>query len=261
MMDLKVEPETHPSGRGGDRLPQMIFVCGPPHSGTSLVTSMLGAHPKVYAINIETKAFVGQSDAVQMLGEYVQPAIEKGAEFICEKTPGHVFRIRQMRKLFPGSKIIALVRDPRDTSASLKTRKGELQVGIKLWLNSVQAMLRDYLANADDLMILKYEELIEQPEPLLKRVCAHVGMGFDRTMLEFYKDDREWFGVKDRVETDGVGKNHNSLRNWQIHQPLMDRRGRWKQLLDNSEVRKIEARCGSLMRVLGYSMSSDSESD
>ena len=46
--------------------------------------------------------------------------IKKNKLYWCEKTPSHLLHVPEISQLFPGSKFICLIRDPRDVCLSLK---------------------------------------------------------------------------------------------------------------------------------------------
>jgi len=224
----------------------MAFVCGCGHSGTTLVAAMLGAHPSVYAIPHETSAFINSDvDAARALfqREYLPAALGNGATLLCEKTPLHVRRLPVVRKAFPGARIVVLVRDARDVTASIKERLGSLDEAILRWNRDNVIVRHEVERGRPDLIVVFYEELIAAPEKTLMAISAHVGVDYQPVMLEFHKDAREWFAGNDA---------HLRFRNWQIHQPLTDRRGRWVTILSEAEASRVEQECRALMSFFGY---------
>jgi hypothetical protein len=223
----------------------MAFVCGCGHSGTTLVAAMLGAHPSVYAIPHETGAFVDsdvRSARVLFERDYIPLAMQEGAAVLCEKTPHHVRRIPVMRRAFPGARIVVVIRDARDVAASMMERLGSVQRAVHRW-NSDNDLVRYELERGGrDLVIVSYEELIAAPEKTLIAISTRLGIDYHPRMLEFHKDERDWFG----------DNPHGRFRNWQIHQPLTDRRGRWVKVLSEAEARYIETECRELMTFFGY---------
>jgi protein O-GlcNAc transferase len=234
----------------------MIFLCGCPHSGTSLLTAMVGAHPAVYSIPVETAVFSKEkpeAEIREVFAKYVPEAKAKGASYICEKTPNHLKRIGAMHEMFPDAPIVVIVRDARDVSASLRERDGDLEYGAKRWISFNRIAQQAQKSGSPPIHVLRYEDLVADPQAELQKMCDYIGIPFDPAMLEYYKDEREWNHAKGRAETDGKwGDNHRNLRNWQVHQPVMDRREKWREKLNAEEVALVEERCGALMDYFGY---------
>jgi len=236
----------------------MIFVCGCGHSGTSLITAMLGAHSRIYSIPTETQIFMRPhlSDADirnEMVSEYMPFVAAKGADRLCEKTPSHLHYIARIREVFETARIVIPVRDPRDVALSIKLRTGDLKLGYERWIRDNTIVLRQLESQAEDTLIFRYEDLIDDLEATLRQVCAHVGVDYETEMLQYHRDQRAWFGSEPNIPVQAPdAKDHVNLRNWQIKQPVMDRRGRWKSHLSPDEISTVQAACESLMSALGY---------
>lgn len=236
----------------------LILVCGSGHSGTSLITAMLGSHPLIMSINFETRVFANNSepDGVNtFLAQWRTRAKRAGFRYLCEKTPAHIFQLPLIREVDPSAPVIVPIRDPRDVALSFKKRVGSLDQGIAHW-KSANAIVRKRTERCGDLTIFHYEDLIDDPRETLGRICAEIGLEYSGAMLRFHEDEREWFRSTVRRETEGAhGIDHRDLRNWQIHQPLMDNRGKWRTGLTSAEVSRVESECATLMAYFGYETS------
>ena len=232
----------------------MIFVCGCPHSGTSLVAAMLGAHPEIYTIPIETAAFTRNDfDEIRIRAFFQRYEEEAGdVRYLCEKTPGHTGQLAEIYRVFPKAKVVAIMRDPRAVAASMRGRFGSLDPGSRRW-NAAGRRIRKLLAGDHAAHLVAYEDLIAHPEDVLSKLCAFLDLGFDPAMLEFHRDERDWFKARGRRDNQGQGQNdQRAYRNWQIHQPLMDKRFQWRELLTPDEVARVETECAALMAHFGY---------
>jgi hypothetical protein len=111
----------------------------------------------------------------------------------------------------------------------LKYRDGYLPFEDRLERWIYDNLAAESYAEHPNLHILKYEELIENPERALRDVNEFFQEEFDPAMLEYYKQERKWYSqniakplaIKSIVD-------HNTNRNWQINHPLFDGRGRWR---------------------------------
>lgn len=236
-----------------------IFVSGCGHSGTSLLAAILGAHPYIYAIPFETKAFLDDiSEGRTKIENFGKGCTKPGVRYICEKTPAHVLKSDEILKAFPEAKLLFIVRDPRDVVASFKRRGMEVNYGINRWRRACNAIIRvSVLPNA---YIVKYEDLIADSKRVLEEICVFLDISYDSSMLEYWKDDREWFGVHERSKPESVkGKNHIVYRNWQIHQPIMTNTiGSYMNTLSKSEISSVEERLRSLALRFQYKIAFES---
>jgi hypothetical protein len=222
---------------------------------------MLGAHPDVHAIPFETEAFAwgrhGEA-AAAIIDAAVAETGRKQAAVIVEKTPGHLMGLKAIRETFPDARFVALLRDPRDVVSSVKRRTGDLQTGIKWWRQAGERLVIELSGKfgAKPIHLVRYESLVDRPGEELDRLCRFLGLRYTAAMLDFWKDERDWFRMTERRETDGrAGPNHSINRNWQIHQPLMrDRVGIFRRELGAEELHLVEAELGPLAAQLGYQM-------
>jgi hypothetical protein len=80
-----------------------------------------------------------------------------------------------------------MVRDPRDRYASVRRRNDQdlSRVGAATgrWLASTRAGLRNAATYPDRYLLVRYEDLVADPERTLRGVCAHVGLEFTPAML------------------------------------------------------------------------------
>ena len=214
---------------------RFVFVVGCGHSGTSLMAAMLGAHTEIHSINFETNAFAENGAlGAEMLQKTTATADKP---IICEKTPTHIYHVPLISASLPGSRFIKMVRDPRDVACSIKRRYKDLSRGIARWNADNSVPIDD----RSDTQVVHYEELVSDPDAVLGKVCEHIGVKFEFGMLEYWKDERDWFGVSERQDTDGAaGKNHAVRRNWQIHQPLTaERVGVYARELTAIEIKEV----------------------
>ncbi|MER2508730.1 MAG: sulfotransferase [Amaricoccus sp.] len=227
------------------------FICGCGHSGTSLLANMFASHPALYIPLIETNCFLVRAEARSRWKALRAEARASKLEHFAEKTPRHVRRISLIRRLVPDARFILMVRDGRDVAASFIRRKGSAEIGARRWLADNRLVRAE--EGAPDVFVLRYEDLIADPEGALRGICEFTGFDFASEMLRFHETERLWFGVPElRRGTGEDGVQHALLRNWQINQPIFDGRGSWRDLLgpedlalfDEDEARQMLAYFG-----------------
>jgi len=189
-----------------------IFIVGPMGSGTTLLRLMLDSHEHI-AIPHET-AFMRVYNAMHFapfkwsgkhwahrLGwsfhevdeqarDYFERlfrryADEHGAERWGEKTPHHTWHISSMKRLFPDSVFIAIVRHPGATVASNMRRFGHA----RNWATShVQRYHREIARQAGRyqrrMIVLRYEDLVLQPEQVMRELLDWLGEPWSDNVLK-----------------------------------------------------------------------------
>ncbi|HWJ05601.1 MAG TPA: WecB/TagA/CpsF family glycosyltransferase [Steroidobacteraceae bacterium] len=179
-----------------------------------------------------------------------------GKTIPCEQTPRYIFYARALLERYPKSHVVHLVRDPRAVMASQKNRWRRrslaaagsvpryetLRVWVnyhpftvaRLWSQATRAalLLRDH----PRCTVLRYEDLVTQPEPTVRALCERLGLDFDPRMLQV-----EQVNSSHESALDGM---HTGMR--------PDAIDRWRRVLTPAETAVTERDCGSLMRQFGY---------
>jgi len=91
-------------------------------------------------------------------------------------------------RVFPQPRIVKLQRDPRDVARSSVQIgfSGTTYHGVSQWIETEQAWDRAKATLAPDRYIeLRFEDLVADPESVLARVCAFMGVPYDPAMLHY----------------------------------------------------------------------------
>jgi hypothetical protein len=91
-----------------------------------------------------------------------------------DKLPGNVKCIKEFLETFPKGKIIHLVRDGRDVVTSLFRRKIPIINATEIWLHS-NALALEWKTD-DRLILVKYEDLVADPNTTMERIQKHLGV-------------------------------------------------------------------------------------
>jgi hypothetical protein len=103
-----------------------------------------------------------------------------------EKTPDHILCVREIRRYFPDSPIIRIIRDPRDVALSLsKVPWGPSTFLSALldWKYSDDQSSEFFLSDQFSYTV-RYEDLLLYPEEVLKKLCEFIGEEFELPMLD-----------------------------------------------------------------------------
>lgn len=121
----------------------------------------------------------------------------------CEQTPRNVLYISEILEIYPHCHIINMVRDPRDVLLSQKYKWKIRFLGasnipyreaIRAWTNyhaitisklwNVAINATDKHNKSDRVITIRFEDLITQPENILRQVCNFTGLEFTPQMLQ-----------------------------------------------------------------------------
>jgi hypothetical protein len=166
----------------GREAPIVIGGCG--RSGTTLLLSILGAHPAVLAFPDELYAFYPYPFRLPLLIDALAPAqADAGWRRWCEKTPKNVRAFAAVHAAFDGDvRLIHIVRDGRDVVTSRHPNAEQhYYVDPERWVADVRAGLQ----HADKTLLVRYEDMVAEPETTLATICAYIGEPFDARLLEY----------------------------------------------------------------------------
>jgi hypothetical protein len=158
-----------------------------PERATAYVTSLsLGKQPvyPMYGLMAEeVRAWLAirpPSLAAMLESLTAQRALRNGAPRWVEKTPRHLEVPELITEVWPNARIVRIVRDPRDAAVSL-TR---VPFGTPSLLTNLSVLARmneaaaDFYRRSDQALTVRYEDLVDQPEQELGRICAFVGVDY-----------------------------------------------------------------------------------
>ena len=255
-----------------------IFIGGCGRSGTTLVREILNRHPNI-ACGAETAILCDMVNVDRLSVEWNLPRSEieimrresddvvrfaerffrtfaerEGKPRWSDKTPRNVLAIPKILAWFPNGKFIHIIRDGRDVACSLRhhprstIRNGKIvpaknnrpiRGGAHRWLTETSLGLA--FRGHPRCFELRYEDLVNHPEPTLKRLCEFLQEPFDVAMLDP--------GAK-APSHDREGRLMNN--------PDADQKvrtssaGRWRRDMSMAERRVFRRIAGELLLALGY---------
>ena len=213
-----------------------VFICGMFRSGSTLVEQILGAHPSVTAggeldlIPALASGIDGYPEAVAAVDEstlerwretYVRGLPTHPDRLLTDKRPDNFLHIGLIKTLFPGAKIVHTRRNPLDNLLSLYFL--HLDPGMAYALDLADAahcygqherlMAHWKALYPNDIFDLDYDQLVQEPKPVIEGLLGFLGLEWDGSLLDFHRGGTP-------VKTASV---------WQVRQPLHPRSsGRWR---------------------------------
>jgi hypothetical protein len=235
-----------------------IFIVGCGHSGTTLLLRVLGAHSRICAIPFESSFALKWPAPCQAAHDFFTHcdvfASRMGKARWVEKTPKHIYFLKEILRYFPDGKILLLLRDGRDVACSFQDRNGSLESGLSRWMKDNQAGRPFW--NHPQVRPVRYEDLVTDFEKTVRGVIEFAGERFEDSVCDYHKSPRYFFTHRIEKPPNAFGENHNSYRNWQINQPLFDGRGKWRRLT-GEEKQLIKDKAGEMLMEYGYASDAD----
>jgi hypothetical protein len=129
----------------------------------------------------------------------------------------------------PGSRILHMIRDPRDRYSSSYARwgvrRGGVGAGAAEWLSSSRTAVRNERRYPHAYRTVRYETLASEPEATLREICAFIGEDFTPEMLSMdgaaaFRDEGSNSSYEKRdpgvISTRSIGKYRDVLTPRQI---------------------------------------------
>jgi protein-tyrosine sulfotransferase len=164
-----------------------------------------------------------------------------------DKTPRNSYHLDAISSVFPKAKFIHLVRDGYDVVESVarvddsKRRDDPLEAA-RYWRRSVRACQEFGRRRRFAFRELKYEALVGDPEPEVRRLCQFLGLEYSPTMLDVDRDLISRMG-------DVTGLDHHAHVAESISTRFL---GRGRRHLAPAVLRDVEAVIGQDNANLGY---------
>src|SRR3954465_15882357 len=116
---------------------------------------------------------------------FMRYASEHGKERWGEKTPFHTWHIDAMKRLFPDSVFVAIVRHPGGAVASIMRRFDEpLKWAVNHYQRYNQEIARQAGRHPRRMIVLRYEDLLLRTEPVMRELLGWLGEEWSRQGLE-----------------------------------------------------------------------------
>lgn len=194
-------------------------------------------------------------------------ATRQGARRWGEKTPRHLFACDTILQAFPDARILVMLRDPRAVVASYRdwrnrwfddqaiddalarriaqeerrtARSYHPLIIALMWRAAARRAAKAATTHGDSVRLLRFEDLIAQPEIAVRQLCDWLDIAFEADALQVRVQNSSYAGA-------------DSERGF-----VPDFADRWRDRLSATEVALIEYVAGADMRRLGYMMESPS---
>ena len=180
-----------------------------------------------------------------------------------DKSPPYVRKMPRIGSVLPEARFIHLIRDGRDVALSLTEVEWgpeTIPEAAKKWKQWI-AKARRQAKRVDHYMELRYEDLVTDPEPALRRVCEFAELDFSPDMLTYHERASERMSEVIREFQIGGGPLLTADDRAQQHKlvsepPQANRLARWQRDMSAEDQAVFEEIAGELLAELGYPLAS-----
>ena len=249
----------------GDNKKDPIFLVGFPRSGTTLMEQILFSHPHLIvtdelgimpAMNLNihevfNKKFIYPNDFNNITEEEISLWRKEYFERMKRNIPNYDSKLRivdknpmsfvyllAVKKFFPQSPILMMIRDPRDVILSCffqnfvpnssNAHFFSLEDSAKYYADAMSLYLQFRKNLGLNIMQVKYEDLCDDLEPNLRKIINHIGEDWDDNLLEYYNQEHRYIqtpsfeAVKEPVSKKAIGKWINYEKYFKPILPILE---------------------------------------
>jgi hypothetical protein len=179
-----------------------------------------------------------------------------------EKTPQYVKTMKRIGGALPEAHFIHLIRDGRDVALSIlgvSWGPDSIEDAAVQWTSQVRRARRKARSLAHYTEV-RYEGLVADPEPVVRRVCEFAKLPFEPEMLAYHEGAPERMSAVARDielggERGGISAGERERQHALVTEaPRRERAGRWREEMDPADVAAYERIAGPTLAELGYEL-------
>lgn len=184
-----------------------------------------------------------------------------------DKTPAYMLGVRKIGRTLPEARFVHLIRDGRDVALSQSERAINEQPPpaeqAARWVKRIRKS-REQAAELSGPRYVeaRYEDLVREPEPTLRRICEFVDLPWDGAMLHYHERAAERLGEMAgelRATDDGHAKQEAGYR-IANHAPTTkppdpSKLDKWRREMAPADLAAYEEAAEPMLTELGYEVS------
>ena len=234
-----------------------VILLGTQRSGTTLLTRMLSAHSQLFIQNeISVQHVFTQSEPDEIVKRCNEQIEKRHGVTISEllknesktlwgfKDPQLTEHLSALEPFLKTTKFITIIRDARGVVNSYIDNKWGLgttaYTGAIRWRNEVLAQESFMKKAQTQCLYIRYEDLVSEQEQTLRKVCDHLEIPFESSLIEYHKKKAQFKLNASNINTNKGATKHFSTR--------------WKSELTSRQVSEIEYVTGGLLKKNGYKL-------
>ena len=155
-----------------------------------------------------------------------------------DKSPNAQHYIKDLKLFIPEAKFLHIIRDGRANAYSMSKRSYQnLRLSAQHWVDgNIFGLVNQDILGMDNYKILRYEDLLTNPEKELKEVCDFLEIPFNKKMLDLsnntLQEEKQY--VKSYFDTSKINA--------------------WQEQLSKKSIEQVETIQGPLLKKSGYEL-------
>ena len=191
--------------------------------------------------------YIGQSPSVvaEDLMKFFRDQTKPGAKYIGNKKGCYCKEGDLILKIFPGCRLIYLLRDGRGAVSSMLETQPEHDVysASLTWTLKAQRIRELAVMLPNDVYVLRYEKLVENPEKISRELCTFLDLPYAPEMLANYA-------------TNDVTRHTTDTTHAETYQAITTSFvDEWKTHLTSEQIEIVEGIAGAELEANGYGRS------
>lgn len=158
-----------------------------------------------------------------------------------DHTPSSIKQFDILNDLFPDSKFIFIIRDPRAVYASVKDLDWGANTSLRLseiWIDYAAFYFSLQKMYPNRIYLIRYEDVINDTTFQLKQLCDFIGIAYNDSLLQ-----GKGFNIP------GYTASQHALVGKSLDKERIEK---WKSELKNDDTLIIESYCKTIMKAFGY---------
>ena len=185
-------------------------------------------------------------NTIKLFAKYNSEMLKKELVRI-DHTPSNIRIFNIINELFPKSRFVFIIRDPRAVYASVRGLDWGPNSPLKLsqlWIEYIAAYYALQELYPDRVSLVKYEDILRDTTVQIRKLCDFTGIEYKDSLL--------------KKENGFKVPKYTFSQHALVGRTLDESRvGKWKKELKKQDVKIIESQCGAILNALGYEASID----
>ena len=189
---------------------------------------------------IDVDKLADHPDLRSLMAESLRRDLERNdAQIWGDKAPNLQHFIPELLHLFPRAKVLHIVRDGRAVAYSNHKRAGaNLELSAQEWVNgNILGQWNRDIMGADHYQLVRYEDLVREPEKTARELCAFLGLAFRPEMMDLARNELT------------QGKDAYVAQAFDVAKI-----NQFREALRAAQIQGVEKIQGPLLRELGYEL-------
>ncbi|MEK6325965.1 MAG: sulfotransferase [Actinomycetota bacterium] len=268
---LAIPPETHFVPRVVNVCERLVAEGAPTVEIRAQALEAMTTHPRWDDFGLSTQEVrelmerhdpLTPGDAIRSF--YEAYAAGEGKPRWGDKSPPYTWKALRIQRALPEAHFVHIIRDGRDVALSLSEVSwgpGDVTLAAEKWVTELgRARKRAKGLARGTYMELRFEDLVADPEPVLRRIAGFVDLPWDGAMLDYHRQaekrmSREMARTLKPLGGGTITAEERARQHELVSRPPSpSRTGRWRTEMSDEDRAAFESVAGKMLATLGYEL-------